>query len=157
MTKTYKSKSGAVYAARKAYGQDARAGVHFNLRPTPAGGWTVEDMPAANEPARKAKARRKPAGQANKAAAEPRSFAREAKPAQTKTEMLVAMMRRPQGATSRQMEEAAGWEPHSVRGLVGMLKKRGMAVVSDKQPKAPTIYRIEKVRPVAEDAVGDVI
>ena len=72
-------------------------------------------------------------------------------PESSKTDMLVSMMKRPDGATSKAMEEAASWKPESVRGLVGLLKKRGTTVESLKEPGAPTRYHIP------EDGVGDVI
>lgn len=76
----------------------------------------------------------------------------------TKTDMLVAMLKTPGGATSKEMEAATGWAPHSVRGLLGTLRKRGIAVTSTKLPKEPTIYRIPTSKGKPEgDAVGDVL
>lgn len=86
-----------------------------------------------------------------------------AKPAapegQTKTELLAEMMTRPNGATSKEMERATGWEPHSVRGLIGMLKKRGVRIESLKEAGGgPTRYKVTEARgaePVQD--VGDVL
>lgn len=80
--------------------------------------------------------------------------AKKLKPAQdggTKTDLITAMLRRPGGATSRDMEQATGWAPHSVRGLLGTMRKRGIKVMSRKLPKEPTVYSI------AADEVGDVV
>jgi hypothetical protein len=56
---------------------------------------------------------------------------------------IVALMRRPEGATVAQMSEATDWLPHSVRGaLAGALKrKHGLTITSDKTD-AGRVYRI---------------
>ena len=72
--------------------------------------------------------------------------------AQSKTDMLIGMMRRDGGATSKEMETAAGWLPHSVRGLLGTLRKKGVAVTSTKLKGEATIYRIADAQ-----VVGDVV
>jgi hypothetical protein len=73
---------------------------------------------------------------------------------QTKGAMIQAMLRTPGGATSKEMEEAAGWQSHSVRGYLGTLRKSGVKVISKKLPKEPTIYRIEAG---AADASAEVL
>ena len=60
----------------------------------------------------------------------------------SKTDLIVAMLKAGTGATSKQLEAATGWAPHSVRGLLGTLRKRGVNVVSTKVPKQPTVYHI---------------
>jgi len=61
----------------------------------------------------------------------------------TKAELLIALLRRGEGATLPQMCEAAGWLPHSVRGfMAGALKKRHrLSVVAEIRDGART-YRI---------------
>lgn len=51
-----------------------------------------------------------------------------------KTELMVQLLTRPQGASIVAMSEATGWLTHSVRGfMAGTLKKKlGMAVTSEK-------------------------
>lgn len=212
-----KTKESALKAARKALGQNATEGVDFNLRNTGAG-WDFETIPAANEAAARAKAKRAPKPKADVidmskakvhvtatglrelAAREPdeakaaklraRADAQEAKarkklatPKQqnksagaklahpkrkvsttpkgesdtdTKTARFIEMLKAPGGATSKELEAAMGWQSHSVRGLIGTLKKRGENVVSKKLKGEPTIYRIAVTKaPAAE--VGDVI
>ncbi len=61
---------------------------------------------------------------------------------QTKTDLILSMLKKPSGATSKALEEATGWAPHSVRGLLGTLRRRGVRVLSTKEPKSPTVYRI---------------
>lgn len=61
----------------------------------------------------------------------------------TKAELLIALLRRGEGATLPQLCEASGWLPHSVRGfMAGALKKRhGLHVVAEIREGA-RIYRI---------------
>ncbi|WP_028769448.1 DUF3489 domain-containing protein [Silanimonas lenta] len=62
----------------------------------------------------------------------------------SKQARVIAMLRRPEGATVRQIVEATGWQPHTVRGtLVGALKKKlGLTIVSEKVPSGERIYRL---------------
>ena len=62
----------------------------------------------------------------------------------TKQAMLIAMLRRSEGATIAQIVEATGWRPHTVRGVfAGALKKKlGLTVTSEKVDEIRT-YRIE--------------
>lgn len=83
--------------------------------------------------------------------AEKRSFA--PRQGETKHDMLVRMMQSPTGVTSAEMEKATGWKPHSVRGLVGALKKRSVPVTSVKEKGQPVRYHI----PAGSDSVGDVV
>lgn len=62
----------------------------------------------------------------------------------TKTDTIVALLRRPSGADVSAMMEATGWQAHSVRGAIaGHIKKKlGLAVTSAKVD-GKTVYRIE--------------
>lgn len=54
------------------------------------------------------------------------------KPA-TKLDLLVACLRRPDGATIDELMKATAWQAHSVRGAIaGTLKKKGYSVNSAK-------------------------
>ncbi len=72
-----------------------------------------------------------------------------AKPAapegQSKSALIVQMLSTAGGATSKELEAATGWAPHSVRGLLGTMRAKGVNVVSTKIKGEPTIYRIEAV------------
>ena len=62
----------------------------------------------------------------------------------TKQARLIAMLKRPEGATIAQVVEATGWQPHTVRGaFAGALKKRlGLEVTSEKVEERGRVYRI---------------
>ena len=62
----------------------------------------------------------------------------------TKQEALIAMLRRPEGATIAQISEATGWRSHTVRGVfAGALKKKlGLEVTSKKIQGGDRIYRL---------------
>ncbi|HYI82821.1 MAG TPA: DUF3489 domain-containing protein [Acetobacteraceae bacterium] len=61
----------------------------------------------------------------------------------TKREKVLAMMRRPEGATVAQIAESTGWAAHTVRGFFAGLKKKGVQVAV-----------LERVRQVGPDRAG---
>ncbi len=63
----------------------------------------------------------------------------------SKEAQVIAMLRRPEGATIAQIMGATGWQSHTVRGLFsGALKKRhGLTITSDKPQGAERTYRID--------------
>src|SRR5438876_7879039 len=58
----------------------------------------------------------KPQIPAKRSAPKPKSAT--AKRATTKTEKVIALLRRPEGATLKTLITATGWQPHSVRGFI---------------------------------------
>jgi hypothetical protein len=62
----------------------------------------------------------------------------------TKQARMIAMLRRPEGATVEQIAEAMGWQRHTVRGAIsGALKKKlGLTITSEKTEGAARVYRI---------------
>jgi hypothetical protein len=56
---------------------------------------------------------------------------------------VIALLRRPEGATIDEVRAATGWQPHTVRGVFsGALKKKlGLAVVPTKEERG-RVYRI---------------
>jgi hypothetical protein len=56
---------------------------------------------------------------------------------------VIALLRRPEGATVDEVRAATGWQPHTVRGLFsGALKKKlGLAVIPTKEERG-RVYRI---------------
>ena len=59
----------------------------------------------------------------------------------TKTARLEAMLRRPKGATQKQLQKGLGWQPHTVRAAISRLRKAGAVVTLDRSIRTPT-YRI---------------
>jgi hypothetical protein len=71
----------------------------------------------------------------------PRSTPREG----SKQAEMIAMLRRPEGATIAQIADATGWQPHTVRGAIaGALKKKlGLTVTSEKpEGGGDRVYRV---------------
>jgi hypothetical protein len=62
----------------------------------------------------------------------------------TKQAQLIAMLRRPEGATIAQIVEATTWRSHTVRGFfAGALKKKlGLTVISEKIEGVGRVYRL---------------
>jgi len=62
---------------------------------------------------------------------------------------VVALLRRPDGATLPDLMAATGWQAHSVRGAIaGAIKKKLGLVVTSTKSDAGRVYRIE----AADDA-----
>ena len=72
--------------------------------------------------------------------AEPRRTRENSKQAQ-----VIAMLRRPEGATVRQICELTGWQNHTVRGaLSGALKRKlRLTITSSKSDQGERVYRIQ--------------
>ncbi len=62
----------------------------------------------------------------------------------SKQAQIIALLKRPEGATLAQICELTGWLPHTARGtLAGNLKKKqGFTIVSEKSPGGVRTYRI---------------
>ena len=62
----------------------------------------------------------------------------------SKTAKILALLKRPGGATLPQLQKATDWQAHSVRGfLSGAVKKKmGLRVISAKLPDGTRTYRI---------------
>jgi hypothetical protein len=69
----------------------------------------------------------------------------------SKQAQVIAMLKRPEGATIPQICEATGWQAHTVRGtFAGAFKKKlGLTVTSDKAEGGVRVYRIAEVAPTA--------
>jgi hypothetical protein len=64
----------------------------------------------------------------------------------TKQEAVLALLRRPEGASGPDIAAATGWAPHTVRGFLAGLEKRGVAVLVHE--------RVRQVGPGKEGAKG---
>ena len=62
----------------------------------------------------------------------------------SKQAQVIAMLRRPEGATIAQICEATGWKQHTVRGtFAGAFKKKlGLEITSSKEENLGRVYRI---------------
>ena len=63
----------------------------------------------------------------------------------TKTQAVLALLRRAGGVGAQELMKATGWQPHSVRGFLSgtVGKKMGLTVVSVKGPDGDRNYSIE--------------
>lgn len=63
----------------------------------------------------------------------------------TKQEMLIEMLRMPEGATIEEIVAATGWQAHSARGAMsGVLKKKlGLTVTSEKVEGRGRVYALK--------------
>jgi hypothetical protein len=59
----------------------------------------------------------------------------------TKTDQLIALLRRPDGASIEEMVEALGWLPHTARAALTGLKKKGHVIARDKAGSV-TVYKV---------------
>jgi hypothetical protein len=62
----------------------------------------------------------------------------------TKIDIVLGLLRRPEGADVAALAEATGWQAHSVRGAIaGHIKKKLGLTVTTAKADGKTIYRIE--------------
>jgi len=104
--------------------------------------------PAANKKARVAP-RRANAKSALKATSAKKTKPRLAKPQAardgSKTAKILDLLKRPGGATSKELMKATGWLAHSVRGFLSgtVRKKMGLTVTSPKSEDGERTYSVE--------------
>jgi hypothetical protein len=106
---------------------ESPVGGRVTLIATPAGlaaiGIEPDTSPADASGAAKGAASAQSPRKRGKAAA--RASVGDGKAKQTKQDLVLALLRRPEGASVPEMVAATGWQPHSVRGfLSGALKRR---------------------------------
>ena len=63
---------------------------------------------------------------------------------ESKQQICLVLLSRPEGASIEELQKRTGWQAHSVRGfLAGAVKRKlGMALVSEKAQGQPRRYRI---------------
>lgn len=59
----------------------------------------------------------------------------------TKTDRLLTLLRKPEGASVEEISEALGWLSHTTRAALTSLRKKGHAITRDKAGSV-TVYRI---------------
>jgi Protein of unknown function (DUF3489) len=64
----------------------------------------------------------------------------------SKTTTVLELIRRPKGATLKEIMEATGWQAHSVRGFISgtVGKKLGLTVESSKRDDGERVYKLTK-------------
>ncbi len=64
---------------------------------------------------------------------------------QTKKQIAVTLLQRAKGASIAEMQQAMGWQAHSVRGFLAatVRKMPGVILVSEKPGDGPRRYRVE--------------
>jgi hypothetical protein len=120
---------------------------------------TETAQPAANAAAKPTKKARVAPRRANVAPKKPKA-GKKASPAKkapkvakkakgvregSKAAKILDLLKRPGGATSKELQKASGWQPHSVRGfLSGTIgKKMGMTVISTKSEDGERTYSVK--------------
>ena len=80
----------------------------------------------------------------SKGAVSSRNGTKPASGKQTKQQTCLDLLGRREGATIEDLEQATGWQKHSVRGfLAGAVKKKlGLTLISEKPDAGPRRYRI---------------
>lgn len=91
---------------------------------------TAETTPAETKPA-------KPQKMAKTAAAKPSSPTK-------KPDIILNMMCRAKGAAIEQLQEATGWQPHSIRAVISILRKKGVAISRSQAKDGTTLYHAKK-------------
>ena len=76
--------------------------------------------------------------------------------ATTKSQILIALLRRPIGASIPELAKAADWQAHSVRGFLSGTpkKKQGLAIASTRDDGRDRRYRIVEHCSVEEGAAS---
>ena len=75
-----------------------------------------------------------------------------APPFKTKTDHVIDMLRRKDGASIAEIMDVLGWKEHSVRALLTatIAKRRGLPLVKGRAPGEPTRYYIAALRPTKD-------
>ena len=63
----------------------------------------------------------------------------------SKAAKILDLLKRPEGATAKELMKATGWQPHSVRGFLSgtVSKKLGLAVTSTKGEDGERTYSVK--------------
>ena len=135
----------------RAWGAVAQAEHHPMAKSNPVDETRIADPVEPAKPQRRAnvkKARRtakaQKRGTRRKGAVGSRNGTKPASGKQTKQQTCLDLLGRREGATIEDLEQATGWQKHSVRGfLAGAVKKKlGLTLVSEKPDAGPRRYRI---------------
>ena len=74
----------------------------------------------------------------------------------SKTDNIVALLQRPEGATIKAIMKATGWQSHSVRGfLAGTVSKKLKLKLESEKVDGERVYRIARAKKASVHAGGD--
>lgn len=62
----------------------------------------------------------------------------------TKLETIFKLVKHKNGATLKAMQDATGWQSHSIRAALTGLRKKGHTIERSKDGKGVTVYRVAK-------------
>jgi Protein of unknown function (DUF3489) len=104
-------------------------------KPAPS---TKKATPKKGAPKGKKAAKKQPAAKAK--AAKPKASSREG----SKKAIILDMLRRPKGATLKEIMSATQWQAHSVRGFISAAlgKKMGIKVESTRRDDGERLYKV---------------
>ena len=60
----------------------------------------------------------------------------------TKSEHMLTMLTKPQGASIAELQKATGWQAHSIRGALSTLRKNGTPVLLSRHDDRPSTYHV---------------
>jgi len=99
--------------------------------------------PRGRKTARSAKPQKAPRASKKAVKTEPKTASPRA---ESKGAQILALIRRPKGATLAELAKVTGWQNHSIRGFLSgtVGKKMGLAVESTKREDGGRVYSIKK-------------
>ena len=72
-----------------------------------------------------------------------RRSAKSTKPRRTKSTAILALLSRKTGARMSDLESATGWQPHSIRAALTVLRRQGHTVVRETNARGVARYRVD--------------
>jgi hypothetical protein len=60
----------------------------------------------------------------------------------SKASKILNLLKHPNGATAKELMKVTAWQPHSVRGFISMLRKKGFKITASTNDGGDRCYRI---------------
>jgi hypothetical protein len=118
-------------------------------RPTPDSPTAVKVVAAQSKPAKKVQGRPNAAKKASKVKPVGKTSLKAA--AGSKQDSVIALLRRPEGASIDVLVKTTGWQRHSVRGfLAGTVRKKLKLQLQSQKVDGKRTYRIKAGKPAAK-------
>lgn len=64
----------------------------------------------------------------------------------SKTQVIAKLLGRKNGASMAQLQNATGWQAHSIRAAISRLRKKGVTVLLTRSAKGSDVYAIQGER-----------